>query len=327
MQLKKMTDTNQKDNRKRFTAISVFDTKQKGESGLRFHSKLFSPYSRAYEFLWLTFGASILALGIYFFEILNHFITGGVSGLSILLSSAFPKLGAADFLFFTNLVLLLLGALVLGKDFGLKTAYCSTLLSLETLLLEHLLAKSTPLTDQPMLEAAFMILLPALGGAIIFYFGGSSGGTDIIAMILKRKFSFSISKALFLSDLLIVMLSAFVFGIEIWLFSLLGFLLRVLLVDHILAAINTSKFCTLIVSPEHLAALCRFITEDLRKSATVSNAFEGAFGHKRKSVLLVALTRRQAMRLKHYARTLDQNAFMIITQTSEIMGEGFFDVL
>lgn len=297
----------------------------KGEIDLRFHSKLFVPHSRAYEVLWLTLGASLMSLGIYFFEILNHFTTGGVSGLSIILSALFPRIGAADFLFVINLALLLLGFLVLGKGFGLKTAYCSTLVSLETVLLEHFFAREAPLTDQPMLEAAFMVLLPALGGAIIFYFGGSSGGTDIIAMILKRRFSLSISKALFISDLFIVMLSSFVFGIETWLFSLLGFLLRVLLVDRILDTINISKFCTLVVSPDCADALCRFITDELQKSATVSHAFKGAYGHQKKSVLLVALTRRQAMRLKHYARTLDKKAFMIVTQTSEIMGEGFLD--
>lgn len=266
-----------------------------------------------------------MALGIYFFEFLNHFTTGGVSGLSIILAVVFPRIGAATFLLAINLFLLLLGFLVLGKGFGLKTAYCSTLVSLETLFLERFVARTAPLTDQPMLETAFMVLLPALGGAILFFFGGSSGGTDIIAMIIKKRFSLSISKALFLSDLFVVMLLAFVFGIEVWLFSLLGFLLRVLLVDRILNTINTSKYCTLIVSPSCLNALCRFITEELQKSATVSEAFEGAYGRQKKSVLLVALTRRQAMRLKHYARTLDENAFMIVTETGEIMGEGFFD--
>lgn len=266
-----------------------------------------------------------MAVGIYFFEILNRFTTGGVSGLSIILAAVFPRIDASTFLLFFNLLLLLIGFLVLGKGFGLKTAYCSALVSLETVFLEHFFARSTPLTDQPMLEAAFMVLLPALGGAILFYFGGSSGGTDIVAMILKRRFSISISKALFLSDLFIVMLLGFVFGVEVWLFSLLGFLLRVLLVDRILATINISKYCTLIVSPSSLAPLCDYITNHLEKSATVSEAFEGAYGRQKKSVLLVALTRRQAVRLKHYARTLDPNAFMIVTETSEIMGEGFLE--
>ena len=294
---------------------------------MRFFSKLLMRHKRTAEYLCLTLGASIMALGIYFFEILNHFTTGGVSGLSIILSAVFPMIGAADFLFVINLALLLLGFLVLGRGFGLKTAYCSALISFETVLLEHFFAREVPLTNQPLLEAAFMVLLPALGGAIIFYFGGSSGGTDIVAMIIKRRFSLSISKALFLSDLFIVMLSSFVFGIEVWLFSLLGFLLRVLLVDRILDTINTSKFCTLVISPDCLDAVCCFITADLQRSATVSHAFEGAYGHQKKSVLLVALTRRQAMRLKHYARTLDENAFMIVTLTSEIMGEGFLDPL
>lgn len=284
-------------------------------------------WKTALEYLYLTAAATLTAVGIYFFEFLNHFSSGGISGLSIILGAVFPQMSAASFMLIINVLLLILGFLIIGKDFGVKTCYCSALISVETFLLERLFPLTAPLTDEPMLEAVFMILLPSLGGALIFYLGASTGGTDIIAMIIKKYTSFNISKALFVSDFLIVMLSFWAFGLEAWLFSLFGFLARVLLVNNILSSINTSKYCTVITSPQYRDAICAYITDVLDKSATVSEDFVGAYQNEKKSVLLTALTRRQAVKLKQFAKTLDEKTFIIVSSTSEIMGEGFYETL
>lgn len=101
-----------------------------------------------------------------------------------------------------SMTLLVIGMIVLGKKFAAKTAYCSILLSVTLSFLERVCPMKAPLTDQPMLELCFAIALPALGSAILFNIGSSSGGTDIIAMILKKYSSFNIGLALMLSDLL-----------------------------------------------------------------------------------------------------------------------------
>lgn len=101
------------------------------------------------------------------------------------------------------MTLLVIGMIVLGKKFAAKTAYCSILLSVTLSFLERVCPMKAPLTDQPMLELCFAIALPALGSPILFNIGSSSGGTDIIAMILKKYSSFNIGPALMLSDLLI----------------------------------------------------------------------------------------------------------------------------
>ena len=284
-------------------------------------------WKTALEYLYLSAAATITAVGIYFFEFLNHFSSGGISGLSMILGAVFPQMSAASFMLIINVLLLILGFLIIGRDFGVKTCYCSALISVETFLLERLFPLTAPLTDEPMLEAVFMILLPSLGGALIFYLGASTGGTDIVAMIIKKYTSFNISKALFVSDFLIVMLSFWAFGLEAWLFSLFGFLARVLLVNNILSSINTSKYCTVITSPQYRDAICTYITDVLDKSATVSEEFVGAYQNEKKSVLLTALTRRQAVKLKQFARTLDEKTFIIVSSTSEIMGEGFYETI
>ncbi|MBQ7347909.1 MAG: YitT family protein [Clostridia bacterium] len=284
-------------------------------------------YTFLKEYLWLTVASALMAVGIYFFEFLNGFTTGGVSGVSMILGVYFPQLSAGTFMLVINTVLLLMGFLIIGKNFGLKTFYCSALVSVGTYLLERMFPRSAPLTDEPMMEAVFMVVLPSLASAIMFYLGASSGGTDVIAMIIKKFSTLDISKALFVSDFLIVMLLVVVFGIEAWLFSLLGFLARVLTVHLFLKNINTSKYCTVITSPEQKDAICNYITDVLEKSATVSEAFVGAYRNEKKSVLLVALTRRQAGKLKSFAKTLDEQTFIIMSNTSEITGEGFQETL
>ena len=138
------------------------------------------------EYILLTLGASMTALGIYFFKFPNHFSTGGVSGLSVILNGIFPQITPGTFVMVINVTLLLLGFLIVGRDFTVKTVYCSLLMSVLTYLLEKVVPMSKPLTGQPMLELVFAILLPAVGSAILFNAGASTGGTDIVAMILKK---------------------------------------------------------------------------------------------------------------------------------------------
>ena len=128
---------------------------------------------------------SLLTVSTYFFKFTNNFTFGGITGLAVLVADK-TSISASDFSFIVNMLLLILGFIVLGKKFAVKTAYCSILLSVALSTLERVCPMDHPLTDQTMLELCFAIALPALGSAILFNIGSSSGGTDIIAMILKR---------------------------------------------------------------------------------------------------------------------------------------------
>lgn len=278
-------------------------------------------------FLLMTLGTVMLAVGIYFFKFPNNFSTGGVSGISVILGAISPGLSAGSFVLLINMSLLLIGFLLVGKDFGLKTVYCSTLMSVLIYILEWLVPLDAPLTTQPLLELVFAILLPAAGSAILFNIGASTGGTDIVAMIIKKFASINIAKALFCADVLIVMLSFAVFGIETWLFSLLGFLSKVFLVNNILESFNMSKYCTVITSPAYSEQISDFITKNLHKTATRSDAFTSAYLNEKKCVYLVALTSKQAMQLKRYVKKIDNKAFMVYSNTSEIIGKGFRDLV
>ena len=146
-------------------------------------------------------------------------------------------------------------------------------------------------------------------------------------MIIKQYSSVNISKALFIADSAIVMLTFFVFGTEIWLYSLLGFLAKVFMVNSILENINMSKYCTVVAAKEQADLINGYITEVLHKTATVSDSFSGAFTNDSKCLILVALNRRQTILLKKFVKELGKKTFIIVTNTSDICGKGFREVV
>ena len=146
------------------------------------------------NFCLLTFSTLIMAFGTYFFKFTNNFTFGGITGLAVLVART-GLVSASDFNLVASMILLVIGLFVLGRKFAAKTAYCSILLSVALSAMERIWPMDSPLTDQPMLELCFAVALPALGSAILFNIGASSGGTDIIAMILKKYSSFDIGRA------------------------------------------------------------------------------------------------------------------------------------
>lgn len=272
------------------------------------------------NFLLITLGTVLTAVGIYFFKFPNNFSTGGVSGISILLGKLVPFLSPAISMWAINLILLLIGFLFFGRGFGLMTAYCSMLYSFLTWLFEVIYPMTAPFTDQPFLELCFAMMLPAVGSAILFNCNASTGGTDIVAMILKKYTSLDIGKALLVSDALIAFSACFVFDIRTGLFSLLGLIIKAFVVDSVIESINLCKYFSIVTScPD---AICDYIIREMNRSSTVIDAI-GAYSHEDRKVILVACRRSEAVRLRQYIKTVDPKAFMFITNTSEIIGKGF----
>lgn len=268
----------------------------------------------------LTLGTLLVALGVYFFKFPNNFSTGGVTGMAILLSALFPAVSSSTFASVLNIAFLVLGFVVLNRGFGFRTVYCSLLFSALLSGLEWLIPMSAPLTGQKMLELFFAVLLPALGSAILFNSQGSTGGTDIIAMILKKYSNLDIGKALLCVDILVAGSTFFLISIETGLFSILGLVIKSLLVDSVIESLNRKKSFILVTAfPEEVS---NYITQTLHRSATLWEA-RGAYSHERKWVVMSALSRTQAAALRRYLKELDPHAFMLITNSSEIFGKGF----
>ena len=163
------------------------------------------------EWLLLLLGTTLTAAGVYFFKFPNNFSTGGVSGLSLILGRIFPNpvLTPSVFMLIINIALLALGFAVLGRSFAFSTVYCSMLLSLSMNAMERFWPLAGPLTDQPFLELCFAVLLPAFVSASLVPLDASSGGTDIIAMIVRKYTSLNIGAALIAADALITIAALF----------------------------------------------------------------------------------------------------------------------
>lgn len=273
------------------------------------------------HFSLLTVSTLIMAVGTYFFKFTNNFTFGGITGLAVLVADK-TSISASDFSFIVNMLLLILGFIVLGK-ICCQNSVLQYPLSVVLSTLERVCPMDHPLTDQTMLELCFAIALPALGSAILFNIGSSSGGTDIIAMILKRYSSFDIGKALLVTDILITVAGCFVFDIQTGLYSFLGLTIRSFMIDNFIEGFNLSKYFNVVCDePE---AICDFLVHELNRSATVVHA-QGAFSGKDKYIVFTVLSRPQAVRLRNYIKENQPSAFMLISNTSEIIGKGFHSI-
>jgi len=271
-------------------------------------------------FILLNCGLFLTALGIALFKTPNHFAFGGTSGVSIILSTLFPRWNVSAFMWAINAVLVLLGFIFLGIRSMGWTIYSSFALSFFVNLCELIFPLTAPLTSDTFLEFCFAVLLPALGGAITFNVGASSGGTDIIAMILHKYTSLEIGRALMISDLAIVLAAAYLYGPRTGLYCILGLVMKCTVVDSAIESLNLRKVCTVISRyPDQVE---QFIIEELHRSATEQHAY-GAYTKSQERVLMTVLTRGEAARLRIFLRKIDPKAFMTIVNSSEIVGKGF----
>ena len=276
--------------------------------------------ANAFDFLVMTFGVLLLTAGVYFFKIPNGFSTGGVSGISTVLGAVIPGFTPGMLITGINVLLLVVGLFVVGRDFGLKTVWCSLLFSGLTMLLEAVVPMKAPLTDEPLLDLICAILLTAIGSALMFRAGASSGGTDIVAMILKKYTSLDIGKALLVTDFLIAASAFLVFSPETGIFSLLGLFAKAFVVDGIIESIGTCKYFTIVTTKkEEIGA---YIMSTIHHGFTELHGLGGFTGEER-FVLLTVCKRIEGARLRKFCKEVDPHSFIIVSNTSEIIGKGF----
>lgn len=272
------------------------------------------------EFGLLNLGTFLTAIGSYFFKFPNNFSTGGVTGLSVVLTHYFPGLSNGTIVSVINIALMVVGLILLGKEFGFKTFYVTIAFSAMLKLFETVTPLTQPLTDQPFMELLFGVFLPAWGSAMLFNIGSSTGGTDIIAMVVKKYFKCHIGKALLVVDFFITVMTFVAFGPTTGLFSILGLVMRSFAVDFFLEEMNTYKSFTIIT--DHAEEIYQYITQVLHRGATIYHA-EGVFEHSNKTIILTAQSKQQGIKLQELIKKTDPHAFVLISNTSEIIGKGF----
>ena len=267
----------------------------------------------------LTLSSLLIVLGTWLFKYPNNFTFGGITGLSIVLSKALG-VSASSLNLIMNIILIVIGIIVLGRDFAGKTIYVCVLSTVGISIMDKLFPILEPITNEPMLEFIFAVGVPGVASAILFNMDASSGGTDIAAMIVQKYSTLEIGSAIFVVDLIIAVSAFFVFDFQTGLFSITGLLAKTLVIDSAIENFNLCKYFTIVTTnPE---PICEYIQQSLHRSATIYKA-EGAYSHKEKSVILTVMKRSQAVRLRRHVKTVDPSAFIMITNSSEIIGKGF----
>ena len=216
----------------------------------------------------ITLSTFIMAVGVYFFKFPDNFCFGGITGFATVVAKVTP-ISASNFTFIANTILLVIGFIFLGKSFALKTTYASMLLSVLLVFFEKWMPLTKPLSNEPMLDLIFAIALPAIASALLFNIGASSGGTDVIAMLLKKYTNMKdIGIALFATDLVMILVACFVFDLKTALYSFVGLAVKSFMIDDIITTINLRKSITIVCDDKE--PICSFITAKLNRSATIT---------------------------------------------------------
>lgn len=285
-------------------------------------------------------GIILMSFSVYFFQTPNEFTLGGMAGLALILSSFItplvPFLSYEVILAIINVLLLIIGLIVLGKQCTVKTIFCSLFYTGLIYLFQyfHVIEEInaavgnvdangnalTTLTNQPLLELVYAILLFGIGGALVFNSGASSGGTDIIALILKKYTRLNVGMALMIIDMVIVLISFYTFDVDKGLFSVLGLFTKSFLLDSVIESIGKTKYITVIT--ENVDVISDYILKVINHGYTMYDA-EGGYTHNKKKVLVTVCKRNEALKIKMKLHEVDPTAFVIITDANEILGKGF----
>ena len=223
------------------------------------------------QYAMITLSISIMSVGVYFFKFPNNFVFGGVTGMAALAAKLTP-LSASAFSSAANMILLGVGLIFLGKKFAMTTGYATVVMSLELMALEKICPLRGPLSNQPMLDLLFAIALPAIASALLFNVGASSGGTDVIALIVEKYTHIhNVAVALFLTDLFMVIAACFVFDLYTALYSFVGLTVKSLVIDAVLEKIKMCK--AILIVCDDRKPICDFVMRKLVRGATYTPCF------------------------------------------------------
>ena len=280
--------------------------------------------------MYMNAGIVLIACATYFFLVPNRFVTGGMTGLATILGTARPVLNTSQWLICLNILMLVVGFIFLGKMTGMWTVYCSLGYSSLMLIFEEVFPRSSlpftngTLTDEIFMELCVGILIYAIGTAIIFYAGASSGGMDIMALILQKYAKVDVGKAVLYVNTLIACGSIFFLpGVERAILSLVGLFANSFIIDSVIDNFNSCKYFVVITDKTELVS--EYIMNTLHHGVTVSDAI-GAYTQTKKGMVHTVCRRYEAIKLRAAIKKIDENAFIVITTSSEIIGKGFRSV-
>ena len=266
------------------------------------------------DFLIITFGTLIVAISVYFFMMPLHITVGSGTALAMVIANFIP-LPVSVLSLILNIVLLLIGFLLIGPEFGAKTVYCSILMPLYLAIFEWLLPNFRSLTQDPLLDMICYILVVSVGLAILFPRNASSGGLDIVAKLLNKFFKIDLGIAMSISGILVSLTSAFCYDTKTVVISVLGTFFGGILLDYFIFGMNIKRRVC-IISPK-LDIFVDFILHELHSGATL-NEIIGAYDNTPRKEIITIVDNQEYRKLMDFVRKEDPNAFVTVYAVSEM---------
>lgn len=267
------------------------------------------------EFFIITFGALIVTAAVFFFLIPSQVSVGSISGLAMILGNVIPlKLSVITFVL--NAALLVIGFLLIGREFGVKTVYTSILLPVFLGVFEVLFPDNASFTGDAFLDMICYIFTVSIGLAILFKQNASSGGLDIVAKLLNKYLHMELGKAMALSGMCVALSSAFFYDKKLVVLSILGTYLNGLALDHFIFGMNLKKRVCII--SRHQEEIREFILRRLGSGATIYQGF-GAYDNQPKTEIITIVDKNEYSLLMNFISKTDPEAFVTVYTVNEII--------
>jgi uncharacterized membrane-anchored protein YitT (DUF2179 family) len=266
------------------------------------------------ELAILTGAVAIIAAAVYFFLVPSHASVSSISGLGIVLANFVP-LPLSAITMILNVVLLVIGFLTCGREFGAKTVYTSILLPAFIGLFERLFPNLGSLTDSQELDVLCYILVVSVGLSILFNRNASSGGLDIVAKIMNKYLHMDLGKAMSMSGICVALSAALVYDKKTVVLSVLGTYFNGLVLDHFIFDQNIKRRVCIITGKEE--ELRRFIIEDLHSGATVYESY-GAYNMQKRREIITIVDKAEYQKLMSYMNREDPQAFITVYTVSDM---------
>lgn len=266
------------------------------------------------ETLILTMAVAIIAAAVYFFLVPSHTSVSSISGLGIVLSNFVP-FPLSVITMFLNIVLLIIGFLTCGKEFGIKTVYTSVMLPLFLGIFEVLFPDSGSMTNSQELDVLCYILVVSIGLSILFNRNASSGGLDIVAKIMNKYLHMELGKAMSLSGMCVALSAAIVYDKKTVVLSILSTYFNGIILDHFIFDNNKKRRVCIITEKEE--ELRQFIIKDLHSGATIYEAI-GAYNFEKHNEIITIVDKSEYQKLMNFINRVDSNAFITVYNVSNM---------
>lgn len=266
------------------------------------------------ETVVLTWAVAIIAAAVYFFLVPSHTSVSSISGLGIVLSNFVPiPLSAITMVL--NVVLLIIGFITCGREFGIKTVYTSIMLPVFIGLFERIFPDMGSMTGSQELDVLSYILVVSVGLSILFNRNASSGGLDIVAKIMNKYLHMELGKAMSLSGMCVALSAALVYNKKTVVLSILGTYFNGLVLDHFIFDHNIKRRVCIITKKEE--ELRRFIIEELHSGATIYESI-GAYNMQKRNEIITIVDKTEYQKLMNFINNQDPKAFVTVYNVSDM---------